>query len=106
LPRKRPLDVDTLWKLARVGGLSLSPDGTAAVCGVTRFSMEQNQGRSSLWLLDTRGGAPRQLTTAGEKDAQPAWSPRGDRIAFLAKREQDGRKDGERQLYVIDAQGG
>ena len=106
MPRKRPLDVETLWKLARIGGLALAPDGSAAVCTATRFSMEENRGRSSLWLLDTRGAPPRQLTTAGEKDAQPAWSPRGDRIAFLAKREHDGRKDAERQLYLIDAHGG
>ena len=96
MPRKRPLDVDTLWKLSRVGGVSVSPDGSAAVCTVTRYSMEQNQARSSLWLLATDGTAPRPLTTAGEKDAQAAWSPAGGRIAFLAKREQDGRKDGER----------
>ena len=46
------------------------------------------------------------MTRCGEKDGHPAWSPKGDRIAFLAKREQEGGKDEETQLYVIDAAGG
>jgi dipeptidyl aminopeptidase/acylaminoacyl peptidase len=68
--------------------------------------MKDNKARSSLWLLPTGSTAPRRLTSAGEKDGQPAWSPKGDRIAFVAKREQGGRKDAEPQLYVIRAAGG
>ena len=105
MPRK-PLDVETLWSLERVGALALSPDGQSAVCSVTSYSMEENKGRTSLWLLPTDSTSPRKLTSAGEKDGNPAWSPTGDRIAFLARREQGGRKDTEAQLYVIPAAGG
>ena len=101
-----PLDVETLWQLDRVANVGIAPDGSAAVCAVTSYSMEDNKGRSSLWLLPAGSREPRRLTTGGEKDGNPAWSPRGDRIAFLAKREQEGRKDGERQVYVIPAAGG
>jgi dipeptidyl aminopeptidase/acylaminoacyl peptidase len=100
------LDIEALWQLERVSDVAIAPDGSAAVCAVTSYSMEDNKGSSSLWLLPCNGNAPRRLTTGGEKDGKPAWSPRGDRIAFLAKREQEGRKDGERQLYVISAAGG
>ena len=106
MARRTGIDVDTLWQLDRVGGLSLAPDGSAAVCAVTSYSMEENKGSTSLWLLPTDACAPRRLTSAGEKDGQPAWSPQGDRIAFLGKREQGGRKDAEKQLYVIPAAGG
>ncbi len=102
----RSLDIEALWQLERVGNVALAPDGSAAVCAVTGYSMEENKGRSSIWLLPTDSRAPRRLTTGGEKDGNPAWSPKGDRIAFLAKREQEGRKDAERQLYVIPAAGG
>src|SRR5512142_1867737 len=104
MPRMIPLDIDTLWQLDRIAGVALSPDGSAAVCAVTSYSMEENKGTSSLWLLPTSRCDPRRLTR-GEKDGNAAWSPQGDRIAFLGKREQDGRKDGERQLYVIPAGG-
>jgi dipeptidyl aminopeptidase/acylaminoacyl peptidase len=104
--KKKPLNVDTLWQLQRVAGLALSPNGTQAVCSVTRYDMAQNKGSTQLWLLSTAGGKPRQLTHCGEKDGQPAWSPQGDRIAFVAKREQDGKKDETAQLYVMVADGG
>ena len=104
--RRKNLTVDDLWKFERVGSVSLSPDGAQAVCSVARHSMEENTSRSALWLLSTFGGAPRPLTQCGEKDGQPAWSPAGDRIAFVAKREQEGRQDTEPQLYVIAPDGG
>lgn len=100
------MDVEALWKLDRVASVAISPDGSAAVCAVTTYSMEDNKGATSLWLLPTGSRAPRRLTRCGEKDAKPAWSPKGDRIAFLARREQEGAKDGESQLYLIDAAGG
>src|SRR4029079_610689 len=106
MPRKKPLDVETLWRVERVGLRPLSPDGGAAVCSVTTYSMEENKSRTSLWLLPTDSTSPRKLTSAGEKDGNPAWPPKGERIAFLARREQDGKKDKEAQLYVIAAAGG
>ena len=76
----RAFDVEALWGLDRIGEPSLSPDGAQAVAAVTRYSMETNQARSSLWLFSTLGGEPRRLTEAGDKDGQPQWSPRGDLI--------------------------
>ncbi|CAN5919743.1 S9 family peptidase [soil metagenome] len=104
--KKKHITVETLWQIDRVGGLSLSPDGAQAVCSVASFSMEDNKGRSGLWLLSTFGGGPRRLTSCGEKDGQAAWSPTGERIAFLAKREQQGKTDDTPQLYVIAPDGG
>ncbi len=104
--KKRPFTIDDLWQLDRIGGISLSPDGAQAVCSVSSYSMQENKASTSLWLLSTFGGAPRQLTRCGEKDGQAAWSPRGHQIAFVAKREQQGKKDDAAQLYVIAPDGG
>ena len=101
-----PLDALTLWKLSRVGGLSASPDGSRAVCSVTRYDMDKNSGSTSLWLLSTLGGEPRQLTRCGDKDGQAAWSPAGDQIAFVAKRDNGGKLDSTAQLYLISPDGG
>jgi dipeptidyl aminopeptidase/acylaminoacyl peptidase len=106
MARKKSLTVDELWRIERVGGVSLAPDGAQAVVAVTRHSMDENKASSALWLLSTLGGEPRALTHCGEKDGQPRWSPRGDQIAFLAKREQEGTKDAETQLYLIAPDGG
>jgi dipeptidyl aminopeptidase/acylaminoacyl peptidase len=104
--RKKSFDVDALWKIDRVGAVSLSPDGAQAVCSLSSFDMAANQGSAHLWLLSTFGGAPRRLTACGDKDGQAAWSPTGGAIAFVAKREQEGRKDETAQLYVIAPDGG
>ena len=45
---------------------ALSPDGAQAVCTLQSFSMEENKGQTSLWLLSTFGGGPRRLTSCGE----------------------------------------
>ena len=103
---KKLITVDDLWAMQRVGSLSLSPDGAQAVCSVSSFSMADNTSSTSLWLLNTFGGDERRLTSAGDKDGQPAWSPRGDRIAFVAKRDQQGKKDDTPQLYVVAPDGG
>jgi len=104
--KARPFTVEDLWKIERVGGLSLSPDGAQAVCSVSSFSMEENKSSANLWLLSTFGGGPRRLTNCGDKDGQPAWSPTGVQIAFLARREQQGKKDETAQLYLIPPDGG
>jgi len=102
----RAFDVESLWALDRIAAPSLSPDGAQAVAAVTRYSMENNSAQASLWLFSTLGGPARRLTEAGDKDGFPQWSPRGDLIAFTAKREQGGVKDDETQLYVIAPDGG
>ena len=98
--------VEDLWKIRRPAGLSLAPDGLRAVVSVSSYSMKENRASASLWLLSTTGGKPRVLTTCGEKDGQPVWSPDGSKIAFVAKREWQGKKDEEPQIYLIAPDGG
>jgi dipeptidyl aminopeptidase/acylaminoacyl peptidase len=104
--KKTGLDSRQLWQLERIGGLAIAPDGTQAVCAVTGYDIDKNKGSTALWLLSTLGGAPRRLTRCGERDGQPAWSPRGDRIAFVAKRGQGEAADKAPQLYAIAPDGG
>jgi dipeptidyl aminopeptidase/acylaminoacyl peptidase len=103
---KKKIDIDTLWKLERLGQVSLSPDGALAAVAVSRHSMHDNRSHASIWLLSTLGGEPRALTQCGDKDGQPAFSPRGDWVGFVAKREQQGHKDEQPQFYVIAPDGG
>lgn len=114
MPRHAPYTVDTLWQLQRLGTPSLSPDGRCAVAAVARPDMAHDRLASSLWLFpvgaraDGGGTAasPRALTQCGDGDSRPAWSPRGDRIAFIARREQQGLRDEQPQLYLIAPDGG
>src|SRR4051794_17133664 len=102
------ITVDTLGALGRPAQPPLSPDGAQACVSVTRYDMESNQSSASLWLLSAFGGEPRRLTSAGEKDGEPRWSPDGRWIAFVAKRPASGdqKADEEAQVYVIAPDGG
>jgi dipeptidyl aminopeptidase/acylaminoacyl peptidase len=106
MAKKNNLSVETLWQIERAGTPSLAPDAAQAVCSLSRFSMQDNSSGSTLWLLSTLGGKPRALTHCGDKDGQPQWSPKGDLIGFVAKREQQGSKDDTPQFYVIAPDGG
>ena len=106
--KRKPITAEDLWKFERVAQPTLSPDGAQVCVSVTAYDMEENRGRSSLWILSSFGGEPRRLTSAGEKDGEPSWSPDGRWIAFVAKRHgSDGEKDDEEsQVYVIAPDGG
>jgi dipeptidyl aminopeptidase/acylaminoacyl peptidase len=106
--KKNRLTAEELWKIERPAQPTLSPDGAQACVSVSAYDMEENKGRASLWLLSSFGGEPRRLTSAGEKDGEPQWSPDGRWIAFVAKRPApDGDKgDEESQVYLIAPDGG
>ena len=102
MPRsRRPLSVEDLWSIKRIGSPTLSPDGRTACAAVTSYDMEKNEERRELWLFPADGRRPRRLT-AGDKDSDPVWSPDGKWIAFAAKR----KDDEEAQVYVIAPDGG
>lgn len=50
---------------------SWSPDGNRIVCSVTR-----KDGGRDIWLLDTNGGDPANLTRGKGDNTNPVWSPR------------------------------
>ena len=61
-----------------VSNLAVSPDGSMIAY--------HSYGRGGIWIMPARGGAPRQVATAG---SHPAWSADGRRIAFQSDEPSD-----------------
>jgi Tol biopolymer transport system component len=72
-----------------------SPDGQRILFGSFR------SGNDEIWICDSDGSSPRQLTHFGILlTVLGAWSPDGRQIAFSTP------KEGSEDIYVVDAGGG
>jgi dipeptidyl aminopeptidase/acylaminoacyl peptidase len=99
---KRPMTVEDLWAMQRVGSPAVSPDGRWVVFTVTTYSMTENKGQGDLWLVEaSRKTPPRRLTSNKGADSSPAWSHDGQRLAYVSKRGSD-----PAQLFVLSLAGG
>src|ERR1044071_4420741 len=98
----QPYTAQAMWQLQRLADPAISPDGRLAVVPVTKYDVDQNKGDADLWLVPTKPGKARQLTSDAGSDSSPAWSPAGELIAFVSKRGDDKQP----QLYVIPVNGG
>jgi dipeptidyl aminopeptidase/acylaminoacyl peptidase len=95
-----------LMKVNAVSGPRISPDGSRVAYTVSEIKMEKDKEWKSVgqvWVVPTNRSAKSRQYTRGDKSATaPEWSPDGTMLAFLSDRE----KDGERQVWMMMADGG
>lgn len=102
---KKLLTALDLMKIAGVGGPRISSDGSRVVYTVSETKMEKEKewkNVSQIWVTPLASGKARQYTRGEKSAASPDWSPDGTMLAFLTDRE----KDGERQVWMMMADGG
>ena len=92
--------IDQLIELKRPGAVALSPDGKRVAFTVTETNWDENAYETEIFLADTAGGSPIQLTRARKSSSAPAWSADGRQLAFVSDRTD------KRQIYLIDPSGG
>jgi dipeptidyl aminopeptidase/acylaminoacyl peptidase len=93
---RRPITVDDLLKVRRVGDPQLSPDGRLIAYQISDPDKAANRSRTQIYLIPVAGGDPVQLTSGDSSATTPRWSPDGKRIAFV--------RGG--QIHTMDATGG
>ena len=95
-----PFTVYDMLAMQRISEPQASPDGTRVVFTVRTTNLEENKGKTSLWLVETGGGEPLRLTAAAASDCDPQWSPDGRTVFFLSTR------SGTSQVWRIPIDGG
>ena len=98
---KRPLGIDDLFALRRVGSPQISPEGDWVAYTVTTTDLEDDRIETRVWMAPISGGDPIPMTVAGTSADNPRWSPDGKYLAFTAARNGD-----KSQVWVLDRRGG
>lgn len=80
--QKRPINVDDLWAMKRVGGIELAPDGSTIAFTVTTYSMEDNKGKTEIYLVNTDGSNPHLFKQSDKSINNPKFSLDGKKLAY------------------------
>ena len=99
------LTPDDYFNIGRLGAspLTWSPDSKHIAVGVAA------SGGGNIWRVNADGTGTRRLTADSHDNYHPAWSPDGDRIAFVSNRsrakDSDGRLRCCSQIFLMNADG-
>lgn len=69
------LTAEVMWKMGRVGGSVLSPDGRTVLYTVTRYDMEQNKGTTDIWSVPAGGGKAVRVTIPAATSRRSGGAP-------------------------------
>lgn len=98
---ERPLSVDVLWQMDRVGSPIIAPEGGHVVVPVTHYDVDKDSSETRLWLLSQDGDTQRQLTAEGASASSAVFSPDGRTLAFISRR----AGDDAGQIYTLPMDG-
>src|SRR3954468_2866024 len=94
------LTVSELLKVKRVGDPQLSPNGEWVAYTIAIPNVDANRNITQVYLISTKGGEPRQLTTGDRSTSSPRWSPDGKTLAVISS------KENGPQIWLIDVTSG
>ena len=97
----RPLTVDDMFEIQRVGDAQISPDGKWVAFTVTAISLEDEKSETHIWMISTNGGDPIPMTAEGYSASRPRWSPDGKYLSFSAS-----KGDNKTQVWTLNRLGG
>ncbi len=99
----RPLSAEVLWELDRLGSPVISPTGGHIVAPVTSYNTDDDSSETRLYLFSEDGGVQRPLTAEGHSAGSAVFSPNGEWLAFVSRRNDD--EAGQIYLLPMNAPG-
>lgn len=87
---------ELLWKLKRIGEITVSPDQSTIAFTQREYKVEDNSSESNIYLIPVAGGEIKQLTTTKGTEYNLIWRNDSKVIYYLAKGE------GGVNIFAID----
>ena len=78
-----------VYGIPTLANAAVAPDGTRIVFARTDVRRDTGKPETQLWIVDADGGNLRQLTHTGSANTAPAWSPDGQSLAYVTRRDGD-----------------
>ncbi len=95
-----PFSVGDMLAMQRISDPRVSPRGGRIVFSLRTTDLDENKGKTDLWLVRADGTGLRRLTTHPAGDHNPRWTPDGEAVLFLSSR------SGSSQVWRISLDGG
>ena len=83
--QSRPLTVDDLWAMKRIGSFDLSPDGNSILFSLTTYNVEENKGNSDIYFVNTNGTGLRPVLNSSGNESSPVFLPDGKHFSYNYK---------------------
>jgi dipeptidyl aminopeptidase/acylaminoacyl peptidase len=94
---KRPITVEDLWKMKRVGSYDISPDGKSIAFELTSYSMDENKGNTDIYIMGSNGNNVHAIKNSAKGETEPKFTPDGKKLSYI--------EDGQVWLCSLDGSG-
>jgi len=86
LDQAHPFSIHDMLAMDLLSDPQVSPDGKRIAFVLRKTDLEEDKGRTDLWLVGADGTALRRLTSHKASDSNPRWAPDGKSIWFVSAR--------------------
>ncbi|KAH0791913.1 S9 family peptidase [Histomonas meleagridis] len=93
------LTPEILWSMGRLGDVAVSPDNTKIAYAISNYSVAENSGRSSIYVMNADGTGNVQITDGTYSESTPRWIKQGTKIAYLSS------ESGQSQVWEMNPDG-
>lgn len=82
----RAFELADWYRVTRLNGATLSPDGNTVAFTVTTVVESENRRHNEVWIQPVAGGEARRMTSPNFESANPRWSADGRTLFFTSDR--------------------
>lgn len=102
---------EVLHSFGRLSGVSVSPDKSRILYGVTYIGIEENKTNRELFVMNIDGSDKKQITATPKSENAAKWVKGGTKIAFISSESGSSQiwemnPDGTERIQISDIEGG